>query len=842
MKTKLVELINATNTILKENNTILKEYVLKAISELRTKKKRPDNNSICEYINKKLDTNSRNENIFTIILSLVDENIITNKPTKQGLPSYFILNEENDNEEEEKEDENSNDDFNFDLLGTTSVDKSIKDNTDSRNEPNVKCDQHNLISKDVDEISFLKQSILNINAEIMAIKNFVMDELYSFNQTLDRVRTEQCDQTKFMKDMKNLTDENTKTLIIKILTENMNTINKEKFITNNQNLNKDKCQDSTNNNSFKYPKWFASLPRKSNLTNAAEGINVSPNPFQLLEHNNIQYTILDENDSNAHNTMMNPIINTNDNIQVVKRRPAVVINNHPENQNQFKNIATVPGEKTYSETVRGRYKPSTLIFSDSIPKKTLNTNKEFWNLVRPFLTNKGTFSNDFITIKDKDRFVDDEGELVELFNNHYINIVEKTSGKPPENSFGNYENNADIVNAIIKKNENHPSILKINENFTPKSTFQLPRAEVSDINKLLKGINIKKTTGPDTIPPKLGKLSADVIDSHLCNIINLDIDKNDFSDGGKIASVRPMFKKKPRQELENYRPVSILNTFSKIYERYIHNSLTPFVDNFLSVFISAYRKTYSSNHVLIRLIENWKQSLDRKKFVGGLLMDLSKAFDCIPHELLIAKMHAYGFELNTLVFFYCYLKNRKQNVKINNTYSVFQVLLSGVPQGSILGPILFNIFINDLLMNIENSELHNFADDNTISCSSETLRDLITNLEIESNKAAEWFKVNNMIVNPDKFQSIIIDRKGQTNNPTKLTIDGSEISSENSVTLLGLEIDSKLNFDKHISKLCNKCAGILNALCRIKRFLAFNERKILVNSFIYGNFNYCPLV
>ena len=99
-----------------------------------------------------------------------------------------------------------------------------------------------------------------------------------------------------------------------------------------------------------------------------------------------------------------------------------------------------------------------------------------------------------------------------------------------------------------------------------------------------------------------------------------------------------------------------------------------------------------------------------------------------------------------------------------------------------------------------------------------------------------------MIVNPDKFQSIVIDRKGQTNNPTKLTIDGSEISSENSVILLGLEIDSKLNFDKHISKLCNKCARILNALCRIKRFLALNERKILVNSFIYVNFNYCPLV
>ena len=134
--------------------------------------------------------------------------------------------------------------------------------------------------------------------------------------------------------------------------------------------------------------------------------------------------------------------------------------------------------------------------------------------------------------------------------------------------------------------------------------------------------------------------------------------------------------------------------------------------------------------MLIRLLENWKQSLDNQKFVGTVLMDLSKAFDCIPHDLLIAKMHAYGFNIDSLKIFFSYLR---------------KVLLSGVAQGSILGPILFNIFINDLLLWIENAELHNFADDNTISLTGKSLEELIKSLTPQSEKAVQWFKENMMM-------------------------------------------------------------------------------------------------
>ena len=177
-----------------------------------------------------------------------------------------------------------------------------------------------------------------------------------------------------------------------------------------------------------------------------------------------------------------------------------------------------------------------------------------------------------------------------------------------------------------------------------------------------------------------------------------------------------MHKKKCTNTIEYYGPVSILYTFSKIYGRYIHNSLIPYIKKCLSDFAADYRKSYSSSHVLIRLVESWKKELDNKKYVGAILLDLSKAFNCIPHELAIAKMDAYHFSENALTFIFSYLNRENKSVQINNTYGIFQLLLSCVPQGLILSVILFTLFINDLFMYIKNFDLHNFADENTISC------------------------------------------------------------------------------------------------------------------------------
>ena len=205
--------------------------------------------------------------------------------------------------------------------------------------------------------------------------------------------------------------------------------------------------------------------------------------------------------------------------------------------------------------------------------------------------------------------------------------------------------------------------------------------------------NARKATIPDFIPLKVIKFASNVIYSHLCNIIIKGLEKNKYLYEPKAALVRPIFMKNERNKIENYRPISILNGMPKIYERCIHNSLSSYAET-ISNFISAYKKSYGSNHVLLRLIENWKKFLDNENFMGTVLMDLSKAFDCILYDLLAAKLHAYGLSEDAVIFVHSYLK---QGVKINDTESVFQILLSGMPQGSILGPILFSILINDFI-------------------------------------------------------------------------------------------------------------------------------------------------
>ena len=299
-----------------------------------------------------------------------------------------------------------------------------------------------------------------------------------------------------------------------------------------------------------------------------------------------------------------------------------------------------------------------------------------------------------------------------------------------------------------------------------------------------------------------------------------------------------MHKKEDRNDKNNYRPVSILPSISKIFEKMLYTQIYKYIEKKLSKYQCGFRKNFSAQHSIIFMLEKWKKSLDKKFCCGTLLTDLSKAFDCLLHDLLIAKLHAYGFNYLSLKLIYSYLKNRLQRVKINSMYSSWSEILTGVPQGSILGPLLFNIYLIDLFFFTKGSDIVNYADDNTPFTCKGNINLVIKQLEKDSTILLNWFSNNALKANPDKFHLLLSD----PNEDINIIVDNYELRNNKHKKLLGIIIDNKMKFEEHVSKLCSKASQKLHALARVSNFMKTKQRRLIMKSFINSQFGYCPLV
>ena len=201
----------------------------------------------------------------------------------------------------------------------------------------------------------------------------------------------------------------------------------------------------------------------------------------------------------------------------------------------------------------------------------------------------------------------------------------------------------DPIDTILYRYKNHPSILEIRQNVTYTETFTFIQINESQIKKEILELNPKRTAGFDSIPPNIIKDSIAVLTSPLTNLFNTAVIECLFPSDLKYANVTPLHKKDDITNIENYRPISILPSISKIYERIMFQQITKYISGSLSPYLCGFRKDYSAQHALLRLTNILNICLDKKENIGMFMMDLSKAFNCIPHELLIAKLHAYGF-------------------------------------------------------------------------------------------------------------------------------------------------------------------------------------------------------
>ena len=438
-------------------------------------------------------------------------------------------------------------------------------------------------------------------------------------------------------------------------------------------------------------------------------------------------------------------------------------------------------------------------------------------------------------IEDENIITNDK-KVADTMNNYFTNIV------PLLNIYGyksNYSYNSDIdqVQNAVNKFKMHPSILKIKENVDITELFFFSIPTIPDIKVEIGNLNKKKPTTENSIPAKILLEHKDLCAPFLTKIYSDSVNKGIFPSTLKHADITPGHKKDETTLKDNYRPVSILPTVSKIFERKMYKDIDVYMEKYLSPRLCGFRKGYSTQHPLIAMIENWKKTLDKNENAAAVLTDLSKAFDCINHELMIAKLHAYGFSKSSLSYVFSYLKNRFQRTKVNNAFSSWSCINNGVPQGSILGPLLFNIYINDLFYFLDESKLINYADDNTPYEVGKHLTNVISKLEDNLSILSTWFKDNYFQMNAGKCHLLT----ARHDEDVKINIGDKVITGEKSVKLLGLNIDNNLNFENHVANLCKKASQKLHALSRVAPFMETSKKRILMKAFIESQFSYCPL-
>ena len=274
--------------------------------------------------------------------------------------------------------------------------------------------------------------------------------------------------------------------------------------------------------------------------------------------------------------------------------------------------------------------------------------------------------------------------------------------------------------------------------------------------------------------------------------------------------------------------MSILPVISKIYERLMYDQMYKYFDQIFSKFQCGFRKGFSTQNCLLYMIENWKESLDQGGHYGALLTDLSKAFDCIMHDLLIAKLQAYGFDNDSLNFICNYLVDREQRVKINSSFSTWSKIEYGVPQGSILGPLLFNINTLDMFFEQKDVNFAAYADDNTPYFCDKNLEVLLSKLQICALKLFEWFSNNYMKMNPNKCHLIL----SSNNENKKIEINGEVFNNINLAINLEFILIENQSLIHTLKLFVKKVGKKLHTLARIINYMSTNQAQLLMRSLI----------
>ena len=403
--------------------------------------------------------------------------------------------------------------------------------------------------------------------------------------------------------------------------------------------------------------------------------------------------------------------------------------------------------------------------------------KKTWKLINDLNSRHYRTSSYIKEVKIDDQIVNSPNQLAETFNTYFSNVGSNLSDKIPSSADSNPEDYLDPTD----------------------ETFSLQFPSVNTVTRLLKTIDEKKSAGLDNIPNKLLKIAAEVVAPSLTKIFIQSIITGIFPEEWKEARVSPLYKSGAKNDPSNYRPISVIPTVSKIYEKIIYDQLYDYLNtyNLLTCCQSGFRSFHSTLTALLEATNDWSVNIDNGMLNGVVFIDLKKAFDTIDHEILLLKLSNYGVDSTSLKLFQSYLTNRSQKCKVNGELSNSSPLTCGIPQGSSLGPLLFLIYINDLPNCLDMAKPRMFADDTSVSYACDSLDEIQNVINSELKNLNSWLIANRLSLNITKTEFMIIgsrQRMNATQNDIAIRIRDREINRADVVKSLGMHIDRHLSW------------------------------------------------
>ena len=364
------------------------------------------------------------------------------------------------------------------------------------------------------------------------------------------------------------------------------------------------------------------------------------------------------------------------------------------------------------------------------------------------------------------------------------------------------------------------------------------------VEKLLRSIDVKKALGPDNISPHVLKKCAVQLSEPLARLFNTCSEMQAWPKIWKRARVVASHKKKSRTSVENYRPISLLSIIGKIYERILVTILTDHLEkhHLLSLNQFGFRKERSSSDLLLQMTASWNRSLDKGEDVYVIALDIAGAFDKVWHAGLIEKIKSFGIEGNLLSLIKDYLQDRVLQVVVNGHTSKEHKIKASVPQGSVLGPLFWNIYFNDILHLVPEAQA--YADDCTLSfsCNKDNHHQTILHINETLKTITSWGKKWQVMLASEKTQLMLVSRRSRPTNVPNIKLNGDEIIPEPNINILGIQFDETLSFAEHVKELASRAAKKFACLRRVVHILDDRGCQMLYNSQIRSLMEYSPLV